>query len=85
MNGQEIQTQTKANEGKTLSPEKNRSGNRGVGGKDESRKEQLRKQQPRRRARRIAESLIASEAQKAIRRAEILARADGIRRSADLV
>jgi len=80
MNGQEIQTQTKANEGKTLSPKKDSSGNRSMGGKDESRPARLR-----RRARRIAESLIASEAQKAIRRAEILARAEGIRRSADLV
>jgi len=85
MNGQEIHTQSEANEGKTITPQKNRSGNRGVGGKDESRKEQLRKQQPRRRARRIAESLKNIEGQKAIRRAEILARADGIRRSADLV
>jgi len=80
MNGQEIQTQTKAHEGKTLSPKKDSSGNRSVGRQDESRTARLR-----RRARRIEESLIASEAQKAIRRAEILARADGIRRSAELV
>jgi len=80
MNEEKINSQTKAHEGKTLSPEKNRSGNRSMGGKDESRTARLR-----RRARRIAESLIAREAQKAIRRAEILARADGIRRSADLV
>jgi len=79
-NEEKINSQTKANEGKTLAPEKNRSGNRSVGRQDESRTARLR-----RRARRIAESLIATEAQKANRRAEILARADGIRRSADLV
>jgi len=80
MNGQEIQTQSKAHEGKTLSPKKDSRRDSGVGRQDESRTARLR-----RRARRIAESLIAREAQKAIRRAEILARADGIRRSADLV
>jgi len=80
MNGQDIQTQSKTNEGKNIAPEKNRSGNRGMGGKDESRAARVR-----RRARRIAESLKAIESQKAKRRAEILARADGIRRSAELV
>jgi len=80
MNGQEIHTQSKANEGKTVAPQKDSRRDSGVGRKNESRTERLR-----RRVRRIAESLKAIEAQKAIRRAELIARADGIRRSAELV
>jgi len=80
MNEEKINSQSKADEGKTLTPKKDSRRDSGMGGKDESRTARLR-----RRARRIAESLIATEAKKAIRRAEILARADGIRRSAELV